>query len=407
MSNRSSAVFSPRLSQQSNRTDSTVITQIYDPQPGQASPRKGPHHHHPDESHLEPEPSQSWQAQRGWEFLPPKSVTTPTPAPPPPALPSPSAPNFSRPLQASQNPTNPPMTSPSTGATIIDDYFGTHVNQTASSSSHHSGNSGQASSRSSGERKAKYSSRSLYSYTESDASSRPHTETSGGSDALLLIRKHTSQPINTHARRPDVVELPRADPKDKPARPALARVDSIKTATTATSWSGDSSRAASPAAQSSTDVGEPTLDLADLGTPTASNKSIELDEHDAITALPIMPPLSPASFASAAEPPPIIRDKRLLDGSGKADVSIRDGTRQYHTEMSSWPEVRRPKDTRPNLPDRRWSASNYDTSSLSLEKIAKLKKKGINPALWLEMKQAQGKRGRFKLPPLVGNTFLG
>lgn len=52
-----------------------------------------------------------------------------------------------------------------------------------------------------------------------------------------------------------------------------------------------------------------------------------------------------------------------------------------------------------------WKSSEYDTSKLSVEQIHKLKKKGINPALYLEMKQA--KKGKGKIGALTGNTFLG
>ncbi|KAM0715404.1 hypothetical protein Q7P37_008902 [Cladosporium fusiforme] len=50
--------------------------------------------------------------------------------------------------------------------------------------------------------------------------------------------------------------------------------------------------------------------------------------------------------------------------------------------------------------------SNFDVSQLGEKKLAKLKKKGINPELYLEMKAARG--GKSKLVgPLVGNTYIG
>lgn len=52
-----------------------------------------------------------------------------------------------------------------------------------------------------------------------------------------------------------------------------------------------------------------------------------------------------------------------------------------------------------------WKSSDYDTSGLSVEQIAKLKKKGINPALYAEMKASRKGRGKWT-SPLVGNTFL-
>lgn len=53
-----------------------------------------------------------------------------------------------------------------------------------------------------------------------------------------------------------------------------------------------------------------------------------------------------------------------------------------------------------------WKSSEYDISGLSDKKLAKLKKKGINPQLYMEMKAARG--GKSKLVgPLVGNTYIG
>lgn len=52
----------------------------------------------------------------------------------------------------------------------------------------------------------------------------------------------------------------------------------------------------------------------------------------------------------------------------------------------------------------RWQSSDYDTSSLSSAEIRKLQKKGINPALYMEMKQA--KKGKKWAPHLLGNGFI-
>ncbi|GAM86391.1 hypothetical protein ANO11243_044050 [Dothideomycetidae sp. 11243] len=55
-----------------------------------------------------------------------------------------------------------------------------------------------------------------------------------------------------------------------------------------------------------------------------------------------------------------------------------------------------------------WRSSEVDVSSLSPAKIAKLKKKGINPALYLEMKAAKsGAGGKRRLGVLTANSFLG
>ncbi|KAH4195702.1 hypothetical protein HBI80_122990 [Parastagonospora nodorum] len=50
-----------------------------------------------------------------------------------------------------------------------------------------------------------------------------------------------------------------------------------------------------------------------------------------------------------------------------------------------------------------WSASNFDMSTLSEAEIKKCKKKGINPALYAEMRAAR--KGKWT-SPIVGNTFL-
>lgn len=53
-----------------------------------------------------------------------------------------------------------------------------------------------------------------------------------------------------------------------------------------------------------------------------------------------------------------------------------------------------------------WQSSDHDISGLSEAEIRKLRKKGINPALYAEMKAA--KKGKSKwVGPLLGNSFLG
>ncbi|KAF2737318.1 hypothetical protein EJ04DRAFT_125626 [Polyplosphaeria fusca] len=55
-------------------------------------------------------------------------------------------------------------------------------------------------------------------------------------------------------------------------------------------------------------------------------------------------------------------------------------------------------------PDRQvWTSSSYDVSGLSKAHLDKCKKKGINPALYAEMKAAR--RGKWT-SPIGGNTFL-
>ncbi|KAH0370693.1 hypothetical protein KCU65_g2428, partial [Aureobasidium melanogenum] len=52
-----------------------------------------------------------------------------------------------------------------------------------------------------------------------------------------------------------------------------------------------------------------------------------------------------------------------------------------------------------------WTSSEVDTSGLSVEKIHKLKKKGINPALYVEMQNARKGKNKW-VSPLQGNSFI-
>ncbi|GAB1743775.1 hypothetical protein NU219Hw_g695t1 [Hortaea werneckii] len=53
-----------------------------------------------------------------------------------------------------------------------------------------------------------------------------------------------------------------------------------------------------------------------------------------------------------------------------------------------------------------WTSSEFATTGLSEAEIRKLKKKGINPSLYAEMKAARKGKGKW-VGPLVGNTFIG
>lgn len=58
------------------------------------------------------------------------------------------------------------------------------------------------------------------------------------------------------------------------------------------------------------------------------------------------------------------------------------------------------------VPEGKWSSSDYETSGLSVAEIQKLRKKGINPSLYAEMKAARKGKGKW-VGPLVGNTYIG
>ncbi|KAF2155590.1 hypothetical protein K461DRAFT_77264 [Myriangium duriaei CBS 260.36] len=74
-----------------------------------------------------------------------------------------------------------------------------------------------------------------------------------------------------------------------------------------------------------------------------------------------------------------------------------DGSRQNSSSTSM---------TMSSLSSNDWKSSDVDTSSLSAEKLAKLKKKGINPSLYLEMKAAKKGGGKRRIGILNGNSFL-
>jgi len=64
------------------------------------------------------------------------------------------------------------------------------------------------------------------------------------------------------------------------------------------------------------------------------------------------------------------------------------------------------EDSQGSSSSKQFESSSYDTSGLSVEEIHKLRKKGINPALYAEMKAARKGKGKW-LSPLVGNSFIG
>ncbi|KAL9058559.1 MAG: hypothetical protein Q9162_001714 [Coniocarpon cinnabarinum] len=436
---------SPRLSMQSQRTNSTVVTQIYDPQ---ASETPAPHSH--DDYEITSEGSQSGQAQHGWEFLPPRSTRSPS---------SPSTPNFSRPFGARAIDGQPQLGTQSEEPYLEDhpeqeDYFGQRTNnssseqsQRISESSTPSAQSGQQ--RPKSNRKARYSSRSLYSHSGSEVSSRPRTGTEASTesaDAPLIPEQQNAlafRPKPTAGSAPAPTSTPAAaQPTMPPAKQASEQPLVPPKASPPRSYPRSNSEnvvGASiirPSSQPYRDsqsrpqlnqraprpVSTSTLDYATPRSSIPHEPTLDLDALDETDSLSDLPVIAerPASITSAAEPPPMIRDGRMLDGRGhllsRSSSSNSNGSGgkgtirtnpDHRTQMTAWPEVQRPTKDRPEMPGRRWSASSQDTSGLSAEKIAKLKKKGINPALWLEMKQAQKKKGRFGLPPLVGNTFLG
>jgi len=74
--------------------------------------------------------------------------------------------------------------------------------------------------------------------------------------------------------------------------------------------------------------------------------------------------------------------------------------------VAGWEDSRSNHTPSENGDKKDWKSSEFDVSGLSEKKLAKLKKKGINPQLYMEMKAARGGKGRL-VGPLVGNTYIG
>jgi hypothetical protein len=98
---------------------------------------------------------------------------------------------------------------------------------------------------------------------------------------------------------------------------------------------------------------------------------------------------------SATEPPPFSQQPLAIERR----VSVDQHSLHFDPRISA-KEMRAPEE---------WHASDYDTSELSVEEMYKLQKKGVNPALYAEMRAARRQRGKAAkwLSPLVGNTYIG
>ncbi|KAI7597728.1 hypothetical protein KC343_g16664 [Hortaea werneckii] len=83
-------------------------------------------------------------------------------------------------------------------------------------------------------------------------------------------------------------------------------------------------------------------------------------------------------------------------GEGEAPHSRKDSTTTTNTANTNGS----------NTSNSQWTSSDFSTHGLSEAEIKKLKKKGINPALYAEMKAARKGKGKW-VGPLVGNTFIG
>lgn len=149
---------------------------------------------------------------------------------------------------------------------------------------------------------------------------------------------------------------------------------------------------------------------------TTSDSYGSSNTSQASSALPLVAEL-PGSKAAPPAPAPTSKRqsilKRVVSTASSDHASVRststlsehgwEDSASHHT-MS----VMGDNNSHPGMEPEgnKWSSSTHDTSGLSRAEIQKLRKKGINPALYAEMKAARKGKGKF-IGPLVGNTFIG
>lgn len=107
-------------------------------------------------------------------------------------------------------------------------------------------------------------------------------------------------------------------------------------------------------------------------------------------------PRTPHAIEKSMPIKSILKKTEVEQFSEHAASELGESTGSHHTVSGSGSGV---CDTRGN-----WHASEADTSCLTEKEVKKLEKKGINPALYVEMKQAKGKS---LVGALTGNSFVG
>ncbi|KAK5129410.1 hypothetical protein LTR04_005052 [Oleoguttula sp. CCFEE 6159] len=117
-----------------------------------------------------------------------------------------------------------------------------------------------------------------------------------------------------------------------------------------------------------------------------SSGNTSIQEGSQESRAPLIPPMPPIPQKFGPIPP---RMPRIVKRTSVDQMSIHLDPRNSSSSVES-----------------DWQASTYDTSGLSVEEIHKCKKKGINPALYAEMRAARKGKGKW-MSPLVGNTFIG
>lgn len=168
----------------------------------------------------------------------------------------------------------------------------------------------------------------------------------------------------------------------------------------------------------------PNVDLGrpPLGEPPKPTSLPESLRTASVDSLPSMPPTTPVSSAETHPPRGLLRklkpgkrkdsvgtdggaDKLVIERTVSVDqTSYRSNSSSASNTISSGTPSRYPTSEAGNSrSSSTWTASSHDIGALSPEELKKCKKKGINPALFAEMKAAR--KGKWT-SPIAGNTFL-
>lgn len=125
-------------------------------------------------------------------------------------------------------------------------------------------------------------------------------------------------------------------------------------------------------------------------TPTRTNTSTSTDT------------ISPPSSSSSATPlKSILKHTTVEQYSEVANSELGEDGNSHHTVSENSTSRNGSVDS-----SGKWTSSNFDTSQLSEKELKKLEKKGINPALYLEMKAARGGKKFGGLGSLTGNAYV-
>ncbi|KAF1928652.1 uncharacterized protein M421DRAFT_5113 [Didymella exigua CBS 183.55] len=168
----------------------------------------------------------------------------------------------------------------------------------------------------------------------------------------------------------------------------------------------------------------PSVDLGSppMGEPLQSTSMPESLRTAGVDSTPSMPPTTPVTSTETHPPKGILRklkpgkrmdsmgtdggaDKLVIERTVSVDqTSYRSNSSSASNTMSSGTPSRYPISEAGNSrSSSTWTASSHDISGLTPEELKKCKKKGINPALFAEMKAAR--KGKWT-SPIAGNTFL-